>query len=50
MKMADFERNFKRTSRMVWVVFVINMVIAMVFLGGLGWLVYVLLKHFGIIG
>lgn len=48
--MNNFEQNFKRTSRMVWVFFVINMVIAVVFLGGLGWLIYVLLKHFGIIG
>lgn len=47
--MNNFERNFKRTSHMVWVFFVINMVIAVVFLGGLGWLIYVLLKHFGII-
>jgi len=48
--MNNFDRNFKCTSRMIWVVFVINIVISLTVLGGFGWLVYVLLKHFGIVG
>ncbi|MGE8037258.1 hypothetical protein [Lysinibacillus sp. NPDC093692] len=48
--MNDFDRNFKRTSRMVGVVFAVSIIISAAVLGGFGWLVYVLLKHFGIIG
>lgn len=48
--MNNFERNFKRTSRMVWVVFGINIIISIAFLGVFSWLGYVVLKQFGIIG
>ncbi|MEQ6353972.1 hypothetical protein ABNX05_05030 [Lysinibacillus sp. M3] len=48
--MNDFDRNFKRASRAIGVIFVVNILISLTVLGGFGWLVYVLLKHFGIIG
>lgn len=48
--MNHFDRNFKRTSRMVWVIFMINIAILLTALGGFCWVVYTLLKHFGIVG
>lgn len=48
--MKNFDRDFKRVGRMVWIAFAFNILIAVLALGGLGWLVYVLLKHFGVIG
>ena len=46
----EFNRQFKRTGRIVWVMFTVNVLITIAVLGAIGWAGYALLKHFGIVG
>jgi nitrate reductase NapE component len=48
--MKDFDKEFKRAGRLMGIVFLLNVIITVAVLGGIGWLVYVLLNHFGIVG
>jgi len=45
----DFDKQFKQTANIVKVGFIFVGVIILVSLGGLAWLVSVLLKYFGVI-
>jgi len=45
----QFDKQFARTQKLVGCGFVFNAVFALLILGGVGWLVYVLLAHFGVI-
>lgn len=46
----DFNKNITRMKRTFWAVFAINGLISLVVLVGTFWVVYVLLKYFGIVG
>lgn len=45
-----FRKTEKHIKRTFWFLFVFNTFISVAVLGGLGWLIYTLLKHFGILG
>jgi len=44
-----FGRQFARTQKTVLAVFIINLGIGIALLGGLSYVVYLLLRHFGIV-
>lgn len=44
-----FDREFERTQRRVRHLFIAGVVINLAVLGGIVWLIVVLLKHFGVI-
>ncbi|MGF9978709.1 hypothetical protein [Viridibacillus arvi] len=48
--MKDFDRNFKRMGFVFWAIFIFNILFSVSIVCGIGWLAYVLLKHFGIVG
>lgn len=50
----EFEKQIEKQAKRFGIVtvgaIIFNMILSLGFLGGIGWLVYVLLKHFGIVG
>ena len=45
----EFDRQFQRTQKMVVTSFIVAGVLSVGALGGIAWIVYVLLRHFGVI-
>lgn len=48
--MKNFDRDFKRVGRAIGFVFIFNILLSLAALGGIAWVVFVILKHFGIVG
>lgn len=46
---ADFDRNFKRTQRLAIGAVIFNALLVLAVLGGIGFVAYKVLVHFGII-
>lgn len=47
--MFDFEKEEKNMKRFFWVALVFNMILAVAFMIGLGWVVFKVMQYFGII-
>lgn len=45
----DFDKNFKKFGKMASVIFFINMLIIVVVFGFVGWVIYKLMEHFGVL-
>lgn len=45
----DFDKEFERTRKMMWVFFVVNLLIGLGVLGFIGWVVFMLMRYFGVV-
>lgn len=45
----EFDKHFKRSTKLIGFLFVVQAVIALIVLSGIGYIAYLILKHFGIL-
>ncbi|WP_169908370.1 hypothetical protein [Metabacillus halosaccharovorans] len=47
--MNNFDTEFKQTTKMFWVIFIFNALLSLAVIGGIGYVIFESLKHFGIL-